>query len=252
MSSRSTFSTGLVSVLCVAAIIGGLYFFSSQKSNAEEGAPSAAPTETATDHGHDHDHAEPASAESGKAINHPLTQLQESEPFLGKAEAPVTIVEYSSMSCPHCAAFHKELLPALTKKYIDTGVVKFTNRHFPLNEPALRAGMLTKCVGNDQYFKFTGVLFDLQDKWAFAPTFLEDLQKIATVGGVSPEKFNECMEDKTLETTLITSRQEASDVLNVNATPTFFINGIELKGHLSPEAFDAAIAVAQQGKPAAQ
>ncbi len=229
MTKRRTFS--LVSIAAIAALTA-LYFASTQESIAQNDAQH--------DHAHEHD-----AANTTIASDHPLTQIQDADKVLGEADAPVTIIEYSSMSCPHCAAFHKELLPHIKTNYIEKGIVKYTNRAFPLNEPALRAAMLTKCVDDDKYFTFTNVLFDMQDKWAFTPAFLEDLKKIATVGGFSPDKFDACMADKTLEDAMITSRQEATEALNINATPTFFINGVELKGHLTKEGFDAAIAVAQ-------
>ncbi|MCI5048917.1 MAG: DsbA family protein, partial [Rickettsiales bacterium] len=104
----------------------------------------------------------------------PLHQTMEDDVVIGKAEAPVTIVEYSSLSCPHCASFHEVLLPKIQAKYIDQGLAKYTSRHFPLNEPALRAAMLTECVGKDRRTKFVNVLFELQEKWAFSGDFLDN------------------------------------------------------------------------------
>lgn len=175
----------------------------------------------------------------------PLLAMMPGDLMVGNADAPVTIIEYSSMSCPHCAAFHSGLYPELKRKYIDTGIVKFANRQYPLNEPALRAGMVALCAGKERGVAFTDVLFDTQDKWAFTPDFKENLKKIAAVGGMDSTTFDACMNNKALEDSLLQSRKEAADQLKVQATPTFFVNGTEVKGMLSVEMFDKAIADAQ-------
>lgn len=175
----------------------------------------------------------------------PLLKVLPEDYVQGKDEAPVTIIEYSSMSCPHCAAFHKGLFQEIKTKYIDTGIVKFVNRHYPLNEPALRAGMVTLCAGKERGIVFTNVLFEMQDKWAYSADFLENLKKIAAVGGMNAETFDICMKNKALEKSLLESRKEAADQLKVQATPTFFVNGTEVKGNLTMEIFDKVIADAQ-------
>jgi protein-disulfide isomerase len=170
-----------------------------------------------------------------------LHSIMEEDVVEGKADAPVTIIEYSSLSCPHCAAFYKSTLPELKKKYVETGKVKFTNRQFPLNEPALKAAMLVDCVGKDRALQFTKVLFEMQDKWAFSTDFKTELKKIAAVGGFSDQEFEACMANKAIEEKMVMSRQTAVDKLNINSTPTFFVNGTELKGQLSLQVFDNAI-----------
>ena len=185
-------------------------------------------------------HTQNAQAQQSNA----LLQMMPQDVVVGDPNAPVTIIEYSSMSCPHCATFHKTIYPQLKAKYIDTGTAKFTNRHFPLNEPALRAGMLTLCVDKTQTPRFTAVLFEMQEKWAFTPDFLDNLKRIATVGGVTPEQFDACMANKQLEESLLLSRKQATEMLGVNSTPMLFVNGQQLSGHMTMQMFDQAIAKA--------
>lgn len=189
-------------------------------------------------------HIENASASEPTSLH----RMQPEDVVIGQADAPVTIIEYSSMSCPHCATFYNEVFPRLKEKYIDTGTVKFTNRQLPLNEPALRAGMLIHCVGKERNPRFTKVLFELQDKWAFERDFLESLKKIAAVGGFSNEQFDACMENKEVEEAVLQSRQEAVNQLNVNSTPSFFVNGKELSGNVTLAVFDQAIEEALAGQ----
>lgn len=173
-----------------------------------------------------------------------LLQQQDGDMVLGDAKAPVTIIEYSSLSCPHCADFSKNVLPGLTKKYIDEGKVKLVHRDFPLNEPAFRASLLAHCAGEkDQkrYFNFTKVLFETQENWAFHKNFLERLSNIGKLGGISGDTFDKCMEDKGLSDKILGMKQSAVKELDVNATPTFYINGEKYTNAYSVEAFSAAI-----------
>ncbi len=149
----------------------------------------------------------------------------------GDINALVTIVEYNSLTCPHCAHFSKEVLPQLEKEFITPGRAKLVIRHFPLNEPAVRASQLVECVGaqGGDRVQFMKALFDTQEKWAFAETYMADLKKIAAVGGVDSAAFESCVADKNLETKILNSRQEASDKLKVTGTPYFFVNGTPLE-----------------------
>ena len=113
---------------------------------------------------------------------------------LGKADAPITIIEYASLTCPHCADFDKEVLPELKTKYIETGKAKLVYRDFPLDQWAMRAAMLARCAPADKYFSFIDVLFQNQITWATAKDPMAALEKIGKLGGVSSEQFNACME----------------------------------------------------------
>lgn len=147
---------------------------------------------------------------------------------LGKKTAPIIMIEYASMSCPHCAHFSNTTLPELIKKYVDTGKMMYIMRPFPLNAPALKAADLLQCVGERQasrYYTFAKVLFDAQGKWAYEANYMADLQTIAGVGGVSKAQFDQCMNDTDIETKVLTIKKQANDELKLPHTPYIFIGG---------------------------
>lgn len=167
-----------------------------------------------------------APAEEKKAN---LLEVIEGDHTLGNPDAPVTIIEYASLSCPHCADFHRDVIPQLQKNYIDQNKVFFIYRNFPFNEPALRGAMVAECSG-DKYFTFLKVLFASQDKWAFASDPVANLRTIANVGGISNEQFDKCIADKAVEDRLIAGVNWAAKDLGVQSTPTLFINGEKVEG----------------------
>ena len=149
----------------------------------------------------------------------------------GKADAPVTIVEYASLSCPHCADFYVHTLPELTKKYIDTGKVKLVYRDYPLNEPALKGAELVQCADPDRREAYVKVLFTTQLKWAYDAGYRDALSNIAVLGGMDRLQFEACMNNKAVEKIVLNVAKEAQDDYRVTSTPTFFINGeLEYKG----------------------
>jgi protein-disulfide isomerase len=159
---------------------------------------------------------------------------------LGDEKAPVTIIEYASMTCPHCAAFHATTYPELKKRYIDTGKVRFIFREFPLDQLALAAFLLARCAGPDKYFPMIETLFQLQKEWVVQRP-LGPLLAIAKQAGMSEQAFNECLQDQKLIDGIEDVRQRAMK-LNVQSTPSFFINGKPLRGNYSIEEFEKAIA----------
>lgn len=171
---------------------------------------------------------------------------------LGKEEAPITIIEYASLSCPHCAHFHNTVLPTLKEKYIDTGKAKLIFRSFPLDLPALKGTVLAYCAGNDRFYNFLKVLFDTQESWAFHKNYLEMLANIGKLGGVKADQFDKCMADKDLENKILEVKLKGAKDLEVNATPTFFINGKKFDGGRTVEEFskdlDAMLAGENQDK----
>ena len=169
-----------------------------------------------------------------------------SDIILGDSNALVTVVEYSSLSCSHCANFHEKVLPAFQKEFIDTGKVKLVVRHFPLNEPALKAAEIVECAGHNglERANFLKVFFNLQAQWAFGETFLKDLKQIALVGGIDSAAFDSCAADKSIETRILAMRQDAATILGVNSTPSFFIDGTKLAGAPSIEGMREAIKAA--------
>ncbi|MBX2805624.1 MAG: DsbA family protein [Hyphomicrobiales bacterium] len=156
---------------------------------------------------------------------------------LGKEDAPYTIIEYSSMTCPHCANFHLNVLPEVKKKYIDTGIAKYIIREFPFDNVAAAAFMLARCVDQSKYFDFVDLLYEKQEEWAFGGEPLPGLQKYAKQAGFTEARFNECLRDEKLLKHVEWVRNRGHSEFGVRATPTFFINGKQLDNS-SISAFD--------------
>jgi protein-disulfide isomerase len=162
---------------------------------------------------------------------------------LGSAKAPVTIVEYSSMTCPHCADFAENVFPMLRSKYIDTGKVRFVSREFPLEIKAAGASMLARCAANGEaqkYFDATAMLFQQQQVLLEHTT--DTLKAIGGKFGMSEDAVEACEKDNALLDKLRADYDFAFDKLKVDATPTFFINGERVKGSMSFEEFEKKLA----------
>jgi len=159
---------------------------------------------------------------------------------LGKADAPVTIVEYASMTCPHCAHFHETTLPALKTKYIDTGKVRLIFREFPFDPRAEAGFMLARC-SNDNYFPMIDVLFKQQGNWASVENAQEALLQISKLAGFSQESFAACLTDQKLLEDVRAVQKRGADEFKVDSTPTFFINGNTYKGALTIDELSAII-----------
>jgi protein-disulfide isomerase len=160
---------------------------------------------------------------------------------LGNPDAPITIVEYASLTCPHCAHFANDVLPELKKKWIDTGKVKLVLRDFPLDEPALRAAMIARCAPPDRYYAYVDTFFAAQDKWIMARDYREALARLVKLGGMGKEEFDSCLKNTALENKIVEGRLIASKEFDVNSTPTFFINGTKFTGAPTLEEFDKAL-----------
>ena len=169
-------------------------------------------------------------------------KLTPDDRILGKADAPVTIVEYASLTCPHCAHFNVEVLPKLKTKWIDTGKARLILRDYPLDEPAMRAAMIARCAPADKFYPFIDTLFHDQQQWVMAKDYKAALQRLALLGGMSKSEFDTCLANKSIEDKVLQSRLNATQQLAVDATPTFFINGIKFDGAPEEDAMDAAIA----------
>ena len=155
----------------------------------------------------------------------------------GAANAPVTIIEYASMTCSHCAHFHEATYPTLKSKYIDTGKVRFTLREFPFDPVAVAGFMVARCAG-DKREAMIGLLFSQQKNWAFSDKPLQGLTALVKQTGMSQEKFDACLQDKALYANVNQVFEKASKQFKVDSTPTFFINGKKVSGALSPEEMD--------------
>ena len=158
---------------------------------------------------------------------------------LGPQDAKVTITEYASMTCPHCANFNETVFPKIKSTYIDTGKVRYVFREFPLDIKAAAGSMLARCIAKDDAPKFYAVidlLFRQQNDWVIKNT-TETLTRIGKQAGLSQQQVEDCLKDQTLLDKIAADQKYANDVLKVNSTPTFFINGEMLKGETSFEEF---------------
>ncbi len=160
---------------------------------------------------------------------------------LGAETAKVTIIEYASMTCPHCAAFHTETLPKLKEKYIDTGLVKLIFREFPLDPLAAGASILARCAPGDRYFPMIDVLYRLQRNWAAANDPVAALLQIARQTGFTQESFEACLRNQSLLDGVNAERDRASRRFGVSSTPTLFINGQVYRGALSFDELDKIV-----------
>ena len=162
------------------------------------------------------------------------------EQAIGKPDAKVTIVEYASMTCPHCAHFHSTTLPQLKTKYIDPGKVRLILREFPFDPRAEAGFMLARCAG-DNYFPMVDVLFKQQMQWAGVENSKDALLQISKLAGFTQEKFEACLTDQKLLEEVRAVRDRGSKEFGVSSTPTFFINGGRYAGALTIEQLSALI-----------
>jgi len=162
---------------------------------------------------------------------------------LGRSDAPVTVIEYASMSCPHCAMFHVQTLPELKRDFIDTGKVRFIFREFPFDGVALAGSMLARCTGPQQFFDAVEVLFREQQHWAFSSDPESALKAIAfSRYGFTQESFDRCLQNQKMYDAVLAGRKRAYEQFGVASTPTIFVNGVRYRGALSPADMAAAIA----------
>jgi protein-disulfide isomerase len=160
------------------------------------------------------------------------------ERTLGKADAPITITEYASLGCSHCANFHANTFPDIKKNYIEIGKAKFIFRDFSLDPLSLQAAQIARCLPEKQFFGFIGILFKNQKEWINATGDITAIKKFATQAGMTDAAFKSCLDNKALNDALLEKRLEASNTLKVESTPTFFINGEKMSGDMSFENFE--------------
>lgn len=160
-----------------------------------------------------------------------------SDMALGSAQARVTIIEYASMTCPHCAEFHMKVLPALKDKYINKGAVRLVYRDFPLDGLAMRAAMTARCAGPERYFGFVDLFYQQQPSWTRAKDQIGALQQLSRIGGLTPEKFKACLDNVALQEYVVKSRQQGQAEFGVSGTPTFVIEGKVYRGIETIEEF---------------
>jgi protein-disulfide isomerase len=162
--------------------------------------------------------------------------------IIGKPDAPVTIVEYASMTCPHCATFHNTVLPTLKQKYVDAGQVRIIFREYPLDNVAVAVSMLARCAGSDKAPAVVAKFFETQDQWAFVKISpLPGMLKVAETVGFTKESFDKCLTDQKMMDG-VRDVGERGRKLGVTSTPSFFVNGKKLEGRADQVAtFEKAI-----------
>lgn len=163
---------------------------------------------------------------------------------VGPADAKVTIVEYFSMTCPHCGEFANKVYPEVKKKYIDTGKIRFVFREFPHNNRAYAASMLARCAGDDKVIPMIEGLFETQAEWAFKPdntAFKAALFEVAKQSGFTQESFDKCLTDQKLLENISANHQRATEAFGITRIPTLFINGKKLVGEATFSAVEKAI-----------
>ena len=181
-----------------------------------------------------------ANAQTLEEINKPSVL---GDMALGSKDATVTIIEYASMTCPHCAAFTKDVFPELKKAFIDTGKVRFIFREFPLDQVALAASALARCVAKDdapKFFAIVDILFRQQND--LVSDALGTINRVGKQAGFSEQMIKDCVQtDPTVQKGILDSREFAYKTLKVNSTPFFFINGTPVRGETSFDAFEKLI-----------
>jgi len=168
---------------------------------------------------------------------------RETERAVGRPDAKVTVVEFFSLTCTHCAAFARETMPEVKAKLIDTGKVRFVYHDFPLDQVALTAAMVARTLPPDRYEPFIGALLASQDRWAFArdanPT--EELWKMAALAGMSRATFDQAIADNALRTWILQQQDADQKRWNIDSTPSFVINGQRYSGEMDFESFNKLI-----------
>jgi len=201
-------------VVAVAAIAGAVYFGTR--------APASGPPPVA------------AAAAPSKAG---LETVQPGDHVLGDPNAPITVIEYASLTCSHCAHFHTQVLPEIKKKWIETGKVKLVYRDFPLDQIAAKAAQIAECAGNDKYFGVLDIIFRGQPQWATAADPLAELAKPLRIAGMGENEIKACLANDAMSNAVIKDYQ-GGEAMGVNSTPTLFINGQLYRGARSVEELD--------------
>ncbi len=167
--------------------------------------------------------------------------VQADDLALGKADAPVTVFEYASLTCPHCREFHEKMFPAIKTAYVDTGKVRFVMRDFPLDKAALAAAMVARCAGPDRRFAMISLFFNRQEGWAGSQDPISAMAKVAGLAGMSEADVSACLKNDTVQHAVLDQRLLAEKVFDVDATPTFIINGTKHPGEQTLEEFKAIV-----------
>lgn len=234
-----------LNLLASFGLIFTLAFALPSCSDAEEGTPQASQVES----------IEPAASSNG-GITDALPEGAIADMSLGSDDAPITIIEYASLTCSHCADFHKDVLPELKKNYIDTGRVKLIWRHFILNGPDMAASAIARCSGPERFFPMIDMFMSRQAEW-IAPwqdlpkpgpddtlatmSLAADMDKFVRPAGLPASKVEACLKDEDLQRSIMIGRQYGATTYSISGTPTIIINGKKYEGELTFDALNAKI-----------
>lgn len=177
-------------------------------------------------------------ADAAPATGKSLLEVQPGDHVMGDLKAPITMIEYASLTCPHCAHFNTTVLPELEKKWVATGKVRLIYRDFPLDQMATKAAQLAECAGNDKYYAVLDMIFRGQGTWATATDPIAELSKSLRIAGMGDNEVKACLANDAVATGVINDYR-GGESLGVNSTPTIFVNGEQFKGARSVEEFDA-------------
>ena len=168
-----------------------------------------------------------------------ILDIADDDFVIGIENAPITIIEYSSLSCSHCASFHNDTLADLKTEFIDTEKVRFVFRDFPFNYPALLGSMVLQCIPGDVRYDYMNALFQLQPTWVLRDNdkTIQELYKIMQSGGMTKEEFESCISNKELEEKILQGVINAQNEFNIRSTPSFLINGILVEGNKTIKEF---------------
>ena len=155
--------------------------------------------------------------------------------ILGNADAKITIIEYASMTCPHCAKFHTGIFQTLKKEYIEAGKVKFIYRDYPLDRLALAAAMMARCAPKERYYPILDIIFRTQENWAKQADPAEALAQIGLLSGISKNTYNACVANKKIYEGVMKIRNDGGKKFDIQSTPTIIINGKPIKGRITAE-----------------
>ncbi|MDP2619679.1 MAG: DsbA family protein [Hyphomicrobiales bacterium] len=220
--SRSTLIGGLAAIALIV-IAGGAYWYSTSDSGMLPGGP---------------DQQSGATWSGADELLKP-GPLKEME--LGTKDAPITVIEYASMTCGHCANFHNNIYPEFKAKYIDTGKVRFIFREFPLDPLAAGAFMLARCTESN-YFGFVEMLFDQQEAWTETSDPVDALFSLSKQAGFTEESFDKCLSNQQLLDEINAVKDRAEKLFDVDSTPTFFVNGQIARGVQTVDDFEKLFA----------
>lgn len=163
------------------------------------------------------------------------------ERIIGNKDSKIQVIEYASLSCPHCANFHKHVFPEIKKAFIDTNKIGFTFRDFPFDQRAYKAAILTRCIDKKQYFPFLKTILTTQDDWLMSLRWEEKLRNVAFSAGMTKTAYQTCIDNKDIAQYVLNSRIEGAQRYHVEATPSFVINGKLHRGEMDFETFSKII-----------